>query len=189
MAVDDSDAEIVDQLRELLSKREDLLFPGAMTFSEEVADLSVEVALQWTNGVTEHICSYANDSPTRQGGMHVEGFSKALTEVVKTYASSGGLSDSTTVSLLGGDIREGLTAIIRTRCDDPWVEPIHDDGINGRKLGTVKMREFVYWATAKHLSAWLDEHPTEAAMIVKRSISAARDRVLARAQWDRERGT
>jgi DNA gyrase/topoisomerase IV subunit B len=56
-----------------LNDSEDLLFPGAVVFSETLADASVEVALQWTNGITAHICSYANDSPTTKGGMHVEG--------------------------------------------------------------------------------------------------------------------
>jgi DNA gyrase subunit B len=186
VAVDNSDADLVGQLAEL-NQFEDLLFPGCVIFSEEVAELSVEVALQWSNGVTDHICSYANNSPTLQGGTHVEGFSKALAEVVKGYATSSGLADSTTASLLGGDIREGLRGIIRTHCDDPWFEPIHDDGINGRKLRTVKMREFVYWSTKQNLSSWLDEHPAEATLIVNKSISATHDRVLARAQWDQRR--
>jgi DNA gyrase subunit B len=185
VAAYDPDADIVARLREL-SLSQDLLFPDAVVFSEQADDLSVEIALQWTNGVTEQIHSYANDNPTTQGGMHVEGFSKALTDGVKAHAGS---ADSTSVSLLGGDIREGLRAIIRTHCDDPSFEPIHDDGSNGRKLSTVRIREFVYWATSTHLSSWLDDHPTEATLIVHKSISAAHDRVLARAQSeDREAG-
>jgi DNA gyrase subunit B len=137
----DSDADIVAQLRELNHSQESL-FPDAVVFSEQIDDLSVEVALQWTNGVSDYIRSYANDSPTTQGGMHVEGFSKALTEVVKADAGSRGLPDSTSVSLFGADIREGLRAIIRAHCDDPCFEPFHDDGINGRKLSTVRIREF-----------------------------------------------
>jgi DNA gyrase subunit B len=179
VAAYDPDADVVAQLREL-NLSQDLLFPDAVVFSEQVDDLSVEIALQWTNGVNEQICSYANGSPTTQGGMHVEGFSKALTDRVKANAGS---ADSTGVSLFGEDIREGLRAIIRTHCDDPSFEPIHDDGVNGRKLSTVRIREFVYWATSKHLSSWLDDHPTEATLIVHKSISAAHDRELARAQW------
>ena len=76
MAADDPDADIIGQLREL-SHSGDLLFPGAVAFSEKASDLSVEVAFQWTNGVTDHISSYANESPTTKGGMHVEGFSTA----------------------------------------------------------------------------------------------------------------
>jgi DNA gyrase subunit B len=187
VAAYDPDANIVAQLGEL-NLSQDLLFPDVVVLSEQVDDLSIEIALQWTKGVTEQICSYANGSPTTQGGMHVEGFSKALTEVVKAHASSRGLPDSTSVSLLGGDIREGLRAIIRMRCDDPCFEPINDDGINGRRLGSVRIREFVYWATSKHLSSWLDEHPSEATLIVHKSISAAHDRVLPRSQWDQGRG-
>ena len=146
VAAYDPDANIVAQLGEL-NLSQDLLFPDVVVLSEQVDDLSIEIALQWTKGVTERICSYANGSPTTQGGMHVEGFSKALTEVVKAHASSRGLPDSTSVSLLGGDIREGLRAIIRMRCDDPCFEPTNDDGINGRRLGSVRIREFVYWAS------------------------------------------
>jgi len=186
VGADNSDGDIPGKLGNL-SHPEDVLFPEPVIFSEAVADLSVEVALQWTNGVADHTSSFANDSVTARGGMHVEGFSKALTEVVRTYASSNGLLDSTTEFLVGEDIREGVTAIIRTHCDDPWFEPIHDDGISGRKLGTVRLREFVYWATSKHLSSWLDEHPTEAILIVNKSIAAAHDRVVARGQWDQGR--
>ena len=101
MAAYDPDANIVAQLGEL-NLSQDLLFPDVVVLSEQVDDLSIEIALQWTKGVTERICSYANGSPTTQGGMHVEGFSKALTEVVKAHASSRGLPDSTSVSLLVG---------------------------------------------------------------------------------------
>ena len=82
----DPDANIVAQLGEL-NLSQDLLFPDVVVLSEQVDDLSIEIALQWTKGVTEQICSYANGSPTTQGGMHVEGFSKALTEVVKAHTS------------------------------------------------------------------------------------------------------
>lgn len=186
MAEDDPAADMIELLREL-SHSGDLLFPGAVSFSEKVSDLSVQVAFQWTHGVADHIFSYANESPTTRGGMHVEGFSTGLTEAVRTYARLNELVESTNEFLLGGDIREGLTAIIRTHCDDPWFEPIHDDGVTGRKLGTVRMREFVYWATRKHLSSWLDEHPIEATLIVKMSVASAHDRVLARSQWDQSR--
>ena len=186
VAADDLDADIVEQLRKL-NRPEELLFSAMVTFSEEVADLSVAVALQWTNGETGHISSYANDSPTTRGGAHVEGFSRALTEAVKAYAIASGLVGSAGDILLGDDIRQGLTAIIRTHCDDPWFEPIHDDGINGRKLGTVKMREFVYWTTRPRLSSWLEEHPTEANLIVQRAISAAHDRVSDSAQRGQSR--
>ena len=81
MAAYDPDANIVAQLGEL-NLSQDLLFPDVVVLSEQVDDLSIEIALQWTSGVAEQICSYANGSPTTQGGMHVEGFSKALTEVV-----------------------------------------------------------------------------------------------------------
>ena len=80
-------AAVVGQLWEL-NLSQNLLIPDAMVFSEQVDDLSVEIALQWTSGVTGHILSYANDSPTTQGGMHVEGFSKALTDMVKANAGS-----------------------------------------------------------------------------------------------------
>jgi DNA gyrase subunit B len=188
IAADHIDADMIRNFGEL-PHPEDLLFPGPMIFSEQVADLSAVVALHWTNGVTDNICSYANDSPTARGGMHVEGFSRALAGVIRTYASSSQPVDSTTDSLFGEDIREGLMAIIRTHCDDPWFEPLHDNGINGRKLNTLKMREFVYWATSTHLTSWLDEHPREATLIVNKSISAAHDRVRARAQWDQRQGS
>ena len=117
----------------------------------------VEVAFQWNTGYYEGIHSFANGIATIEGGMHEEGFKKALTNVVNKYARAKGLLKEKDDNLLGEDIREGLTAIIAVRLHDPQFE-----GQTKAKLGNVSMRSLVERATNEKLGDWLEEHPTEA---------------------------
>src|SRR4029434_11001172 len=86
------------------------------------ADSEADVALQWTNGYSESIHSFANTINTHEGGMHEEGLKKALTNVVNRYARTKGLLKDKEDNLLGEDVREGLIAIVSVRLREPEVE-------------------------------------------------------------------
>ncbi|HEX3566125.1 MAG TPA: toprim domain-containing protein, partial [Acidimicrobiales bacterium] len=140
------------------------------------------VALQWNSGYYEGIHSYANGISTNEGGMHEEGFKKALTAVVNKYARAKGSLKEKDENLLGEDIREGLTAIVSVKLRDPQFE-----GQTKAKLGNVPMRSLVERATNEKLAEWLEEHPGEAKQVVVKSVTAARARMAARQARDATR--
>jgi DNA gyrase subunit B len=169
---------IVDYVKHLNAAKESLFRKVAAY--EQVEDAhEVEVALQWNTGFHESIHSFANGISTTEGGMHEEGFKKALTNVVNRYARSRNLVKEKEENLLGEDIREGLTAIVSVRLKDPQFE-----GQTKAKLGNVPMRSLVERATNEKLAEWLEENPTEANQVVKKSLLAQRARVAARQARD-----
>ena len=165
---------IVDFVRHLNTSRE-ALFKKVAYFAQAEPAQEVEIALQWNTGFYEGIHSFANGIATSEGGMHEEGFKKALTNVVNKYARAKGLLKEKEDNLLGEDIREGLTAIIAVRLSDPQFE-----GQTKAKLGNVVMRSLVERATNEKLAEWLEEHPAEARQIVQKGVQAARARTAAR---------
>ena len=148
--------------------------PGYFDQAEE--DQEVEIAFQWNTGYqTDGLHSFANGINTIEGGMHVVGFRKALTNVVNRYARAKGLLKEKDDNLQGEDIREGLTAILSVRLRDPQFE-----GQTKGKLGNVSMRSLVERATNEKLADWLEEHPTEARKVVNKAVNASRARIAAR---------
>jgi len=169
---------IVDFVRHLNAAKEPL-FKKVASYShagqdDAGRDHEVEVALQWNAGFYEGIHSFANGIATTEGGMHEEGFKKALTNVLNKYARAKGLLKEKDPNLLGEDIREGLTAIIAVRLQDPQFE-----GQTKSKLGNVPIRGLVERATNEKLAEWFEEHPTEARQVVNKSVQAARARSAA----------
>ena len=128
--------------------------------------------MQWNTGYYEGIHSFANNIATTEGGMHEEGFKKALTNVVNRYAKAKGLLKEKDANLLGEDIREGLTAIVSVKLRNPQFE-----GQTKAKLGNTEMRSLVEKATNDKLAEWLEEHPTEARQAVAKALQAATARV------------
>ncbi len=165
---------IVDYVRHLNASK-DALFKRVAHFEASDADQEVEAALQWNTGYYEGIHSYANGIATIEGGMHEEGFKKALTNVVNRYARAAKLLKEKDDNLLGEDIREGLTAIVSVKLREPQFE-----GQTKAKLGNVSIRSMVEKAANEKFSDWLEEHPTEARLIVGKGLQAARARVAAR---------
>jgi DNA gyrase subunit B len=135
-----------------------------------------------TPGYHEGLHSFANGIATNEGGMHEEGFKKALTNAVNKYAKARGLLKDKDENLLGEDIREGLTGIISVGLQDPQFE-----GQTKAKLGNVSMRSLVERSTNERLGDWLEEHPPEARQIVQKSLQAARARMAARQARDATR--
>jgi len=169
---------IVDYVKHLNSAKEPL-FKKVCSFAQEAEDQQVEIALQWNTAFHESIYSFANGISTVEGGMHEEGFKKALTNVVNRYAKAKGQLKEKDDNLQGEDIREGLTAIISVLLRDPQFE-----GQTKAKLGNVSTRSLVERATNEKLAEWLEENPREATQIVQKSVIAARARMAARQARD-----
>jgi DNA gyrase subunit B len=169
---------IVEFVKHLNAARESL-FRKVATYEQREEKMEVEVALQWNTGFHESLHSFANGISTTEGGMHEEGFKKALTNVVNRYARSKNLLKEKDENLQGEDIREGLTAIISVRLTDPQFE-----GQTKTKLGNVPMRSLVERATNEKLAEWFEENPREANQAVQKSLLAARARVAARQARD-----
>ena len=172
---------IQDFVRHLNVSKE-ALFKRVGYYAAEESGQEVEVAFQWNTGYYEGIHSFANGIATNEGGMHEEGFKKALTNSVNNYARSRNLMKEKDDRLLGEDIREGLTAIISVRLTEPQFE-----GQTKGKLGNVSIRSLVERATNEKLGDWLEEHPTEARQVVQKAVQAARARTAARQARDATR--
>jgi DNA gyrase subunit B len=169
---------IVDFVKHLNASKESL-FRKVASFEASEDAQEVEIALQWNTGYHESIHSFANGISTIEGGMHVEGFSKSLTNVVNRYARDRNLLKEKEDNLKGEDIREGLTAIISVRLRDPQFE-----GQTKAKLGNTSIRSLTERTTNQKLREWLEENPREASQIVAKSTQAARARMAAQGARD-----
>jgi len=169
---------ISDFVRHLNASKEPL-FKRVIAFTETGDDYEVDVAMQWNTGFYEGIHSFANNIATTEGGMHEEGFKKALTNVVNRYARAKNLLKEKDPNLLGEDIREGLTAILSVKLRNPQFE-----GQTKAKLGNTEMRSQVEKATNEKLADWLEEHPSEARQALAKANQAAKARVAARQARD-----
>jgi DNA gyrase subunit B len=166
---------IIDFVKHLNSSRE-ALFKQVIHFEQSEEDQEIEIALQWNTGYNaDGIHSFANGINTIEGGMHVEGFKKALTNAVNRYARLAKALKDNEENLTGDDIREGVTCVISVRLRDPQFE-----GQTKGKLGNVSSRSLAEKATNDKLSQWLEEHPTEAKKIVAKAVQASRARMAAR---------
>jgi DNA gyrase subunit B len=172
---------IVDYVKHLNASKE-ALFKRVCSFKLAEDDAEAEVALQWNTGYYESLHGFANGIATVEGGTHIEGFKKALTNVVNRYARASSQLKERDDNLLGEDIREGLTAIVSVKLREPQFE-----GQTKAKLGNVSIRSLVERATNEKLAEWLEEHPTEARQIVSKAISASRARVAAKEARDATR--
>ena len=169
---------IVDYVKHLNASKE-ALFRKVCYYEQKEETMEVDIALQWNAGFYESIHSFANGISTIDGGMHEEGFKKALTNVANKYARAKGTLKEKDGNLLGEDIREGVTAIISVRLQDPQFE-----GQTKGKLGNVPVRSLVERATNEKLAEWFEENPREANQVIQKGMLAARARVAARSARD-----
>jgi DNA gyrase subunit B len=172
---------IIDYVRHLNASKE-ALFKKVAYYKVAEDDAEVEVALQWNAGYYEGVFGYANGIATSEGGTHIEGFRKALTNVVNRYARAKNHLKDKDENLLGEDIREGLTAIVAVKLREPQFE-----GQTKAKLGNVSIRSLVERATNEKLAEWLEENPGEGRQIVLKSVQASRARIAARQARDATR--
>jgi DNA gyrase subunit B len=169
---------LADFVRHLATGK-DPLHQRMVHFTEERESSEVEVAMQWNSGYAESIHTFANTINTHEGGMHEEGFKKALSNVINRYARAKGLIKEKEDNLIGEDIREGLTAIVAVKLHEPQFE-----GQTKTKLGNTEMRSFVETSVNAQLMTWLEEHPAEAKKIVTKCLQAAKARLAARQARD-----
>ncbi|MGH9106279.1 MAG: DNA gyrase/topoisomerase IV subunit B [Acidimicrobiales bacterium] len=151
------------------------LFKKVAYFKVQGDEGEVEVALQWNTGYNEGLHGFANGIATVEGGTHVEGLKKALTNVVNKYARARGPLKDKDDNLLGEDIREGMCAIVSVKLREPQFE-----GQTKAKLGNTSMRSLVERATNEKLSEWLEENPAEGRAVVVKAVQASRARMAAR---------
>ncbi|HLC26665.1 MAG TPA: DNA topoisomerase (ATP-hydrolyzing) subunit B [bacterium] len=137
--------------------------------------VQVEVALQYNDGYTEMIFSFANNINTVEGGSHLVGFKAALTRTLNAYASGAGLLKNVEGGLTGDDVREGITAVISVKLPDPQFE-----GQTKAKLGNSDIKGIVEAIVNEKLGAYFEERPDIARRIVEKTATAARAREAAR---------
>ncbi len=164
---------------EYLNRHKTALFNPPIYIESEQSNSSVEVALQWNDGYYESVSSFANNILTPEGGTHLAGFRAALTRVVNDYARKSGQLKASEQNLTGDDIREGLTAIISVKLTEPQFE-----GQTKSKLGNSEVRPLVDNVVGNALSAFFEEHPSEAKLVMDKCLQAARAREAARKARD-----
>ena len=144
-------------------------------FEGEKDRVQVEIAMQYTDSYTENLFSYVNNIHTQEGGTHEAGFKTALTRVINDYARRLNILKESNANLSGEDIREGLTAVISVKVEEPQFE-----GQTKTKLGNTEVRSIVDALTNEGLGTYLEEHPTDARRMIEKSVQASRAREAAR---------
>jgi len=144
--------------------------------------MSLEVAMQWNNGFSESVYTFANTINTQEGGTHEEGFRTALTSLVNKFAEEWGYIRRKEDRLTGDDIREGLTAIISIKVSEPQFE-----GQTKTKLGNTEAKSFTQKSINDAVGEWFEKNPTEGKEIVRKAIDAATARIAARKARDLSR--
>jgi len=137
--------------------------------------IEIEIALQYTDTYVENIISYVNNINTLEGGTHLVGFKTALTRTINSYAQKNNLLKNSNFSLEGGDVREGMTAVLSVKLPDPQFE-----GQTKTKLGNSEVKGIVESVLCENLSEFFEENPAIARRITEKSISAARSREAAK---------
>ena len=158
-----------------LNKTKTPIHDDIVHIDKKIGDSVVEIAMQYTDGYTENIYSFANNIDTHEGGTHLAGFKAALTKIVNDYAKRNKLIKENEGNLTGEDIREGLTAVISVKLPEPQFE-----GQTKTKLGNTYMRSNVDSVTVEELGAFLEENPSTARTIVDKGLRAQRAREAAK---------
>jgi DNA gyrase subunit B len=141
--------------------------------------IDVEIALQWNDGYTEAVYTFANNINTQEGGTHLSGFRAALTRTINAYAAEHSLAKDLKESISGDDIREGLVAIISVKIPQPQFE-----GQTKTKLGNTDVKGIVEQIVNDRLCAFLEENPAVSRRVISKAVDAARAREAARKARD-----
>ncbi|WUM18506.1 DNA topoisomerase (ATP-hydrolyzing) subunit B [Williamsia herbipolensis] len=146
-----------------------------VSFTAKGTGHELELAMQWNDGYSESVHTFANTINTHEGGTHEEGFRSALTSTVNKYALDKKLLKEKDGKLTGEDIREGLAAVISVKVSDPQFE-----GQTKTKLGNTEVKSFVQKVANEHLSHWFESNPAEAKIIINKAVGSAQARMAAR---------
>ncbi len=158
-----------------LDANRESLIEKTITISTDKNDVPVEVAMQYNTSFSENVHSYVNNINTIEGGTHLTGFRRALTRTLKKYADDSGMLTKLKFDINGDDFREGLTAIISVKVNEPQFE-----GQTKTKLGNSEVSLAVDQAVSEALANYLEENPKDARTIVQKVILAAQARHAAR---------
>lgn len=169
----------IKEFVEYLNKSKTPIYPDIMYFEGKKNNVYVEVALQHNDTYNESVYSFVNNINTPEGGTHLVGFRNALTKTFNDYARSAKLLKDSEPNLSGDDIREGLTAIISVKIEDPQFE-----GQTKQKLGNSEARGAVDSVVSEQLTYFLEQNPAVAKVICEKSILAQRAREAARKARD-----
>ncbi|WP_095509149.1 DNA topoisomerase (ATP-hydrolyzing) subunit B [Rubrivirga marina] len=158
-----------------LDEARESLFEDAIHIEDEDAEVPVSLAMRYNTGYQENVLSFVNNINTHEGGTHVSGFRRALTRTLKNYADNNDLLKKAKVNLSGDDFREGLTAVLSVKVQEPQFE-----GQTKTKLGNGEVQGAVESLVGQKLAEWLEDHPREAKTIVQKVILSAQARTAAR---------
>lgn len=165
-----SDEGLKEFVKFLDGNRESLI-KSVISMEGEKNDIPVEVAMIYNTSYTENLHSYVNNINTHEGGTHLSGFRRGLTTTLKKYADASGMLDKLKFEIQGDDFREGLTAIVSVKVQEPQFE-----GQTKTKLGNREVSAAVSQAVSEMLTNYLEEHPDDAKIIVQKVILAAQAR-------------
>ncbi len=160
---------------EFLDGNRERIIAEVISLESDKHGMPVEVAMVYNNTYTENVFSYVNNINTHEGGTHLSGFRRGLTNTLKKYADASGLLDKLKFEINGDDFREGLTAIISVKVAEPQFE-----GQTKTKLGNKDVVAPVSQAVSEMLQDYLEEHPNDARIIIEKVILAATARHAAK---------
>jgi len=163
------------EFAQFLDRNRESLIPDVIYFEGEKDGIPVEVSMTYNTSYTENIQAYVNNINTYEGGTHLSGFRRGLTNTLKKYASESGMLTKEKIEIDGDDFREGLTAVLSVKVQEPQFE-----GQTKTKLGNREVSAPVSQSVSEMLSAYLEEHPAAAKTIVEKVILAAKARHAAR---------
>ena len=169
----------IKEFVQYLNRSNEVLYPDIIYCEGTVDGIAVEVAVQHNDSYSESAYSFVNNINTPEGGTHVAGFRNALTKTFNDYARKNGLLKEKESNLSGEDIREGMTAIISVKIENPQFE-----GQTKQKLGNSEARNAVDCVVSEQLTYFLEQHPQVAKVICEKSILAQRARAAARKARD-----
>lgn len=166
----------VSQVRlPFLNHNRTVMFDEPIYMEKIIDKIKVEVAMQYTDSYNESILSFANNINTHQGGTHLTGFRNAITRVLNDYARTNKILKDSEQNLSGDDVREGLTAIVSVKIENPEFE-----GQTKEKLGNSEVMPAVQDVVKEKLQEWLEFNPKLAKLIIEKTLQAQRAREAAR---------
>ncbi|MCM1030068.1 MAG: DNA topoisomerase (ATP-hydrolyzing) subunit B [Oscillibacter sp.] len=164
---------------EYIDNSREKLIENTIDINTEKNGIPIEVALHYNTSFTENVFSYVNNINTKEGGTHLAGFRRGLTQTLKNYAETAGMLSKLKFDINSDDFREGLTAVVSVKVQEPQFE-----GQTKTKLGNTEVGTAVSQAVSTALANYLEEHPKDAKSIVDKVILAATARHAARKARD-----
>lgn len=160
---------------EYLNTNKSTIHPNVIDFEGDRDGIFIEIAMQYNDGFSENVYSFANNINTIEGGTHLSGFRAALTRTINDYARRSGLIKENEDNLSGDDVREGLTAVISVKVPNPQFE-----GQTKTKLGNSEVKGIADTLISEGLRVYLEEHPVDGKKIIEKALLASRAREAAR---------